>query len=217
MANRGRPYLFYNTATSICSRLFYCDDLERTRWTRGGASGRLGAVSEFESLSPQLEGSVGRGVALGLLLHLLQFLVVPGIKFLFSVFYPQDQLPLAAGLLFCSFAWSVTQFLYLGPAVWLAYRKSQRETGKGILIVAAVGVLINGACDAFFLRPARWVTLVETDWFLTRTYRNGEQFKLLSIWTEEAYQDGLRPTLTLFLRPKPFETTKPRYKRGDRQ
>ena len=62
---------------------------------------------------------------------------------------------MAAGLLFCFYAWSVTQFLYLGPAAWLAYRKGQRETSKGFLIVAAVGVLINGACDAFIFRSAR--------------------------------------------------------------
>ena len=112
-------------------------------------------MSEFESIPPKLAGSVGRGVLLGLLLHLLQFLVIPGTTFLFGVFYPQDKQPFFAGLLFSSFAWSVTQFLYLGPAAWLAYRKGQRETGKGLLIVAAVGVLINGACDALILRPAR--------------------------------------------------------------
>jgi hypothetical protein len=113
-------------------------------------------MSEFESIPPKLEGSVGYGVLLGLLLHLLQFLVVPGIAFLYGVFYPRDKEPWAVAVLFCIFAWSVTQFLYLGPAAWLAYRKGQRETGKGLLIVAAVGVLINGACDAFFRGKVLW-------------------------------------------------------------
>ena len=112
-------------------------------------------MSEFESIPPKLDGSVGLGVLLGLLLHLMQFLVVPGITFLFDVFYPPAKEPRAAGFLFSFYAWSVTQFLYLGPAAWLAYRKGQRETGKGLLLVAAVGVLINGACDALFFRPAR--------------------------------------------------------------
>jgi hypothetical protein len=107
-------------------------------------------MSESESVPPKVAGSVGRGILLGLLLHLLQLLVVPGIAFLYGVFYPRAKEPFAAVLLFCLFAWSVTQFLYLGPAAWLAYRKGQRETGKGLLIVAAVGVLLNGACDAFF-------------------------------------------------------------------
>jgi hypothetical protein len=109
---------------------------------------------ELESIPPNLHGSVGRGVFLGLVLHLFQILVVPVILILFDVFYPAHKEPGAAGLLFCIYAWSVTQFLYLGPAAWLAYRKGQTETGKGFLIVAAVGVLINGTCDALFFGAA---------------------------------------------------------------
>jgi hypothetical protein len=105
---------------------------------------------ELESTRPKPHGSVGRGVFLGLVLHLFQILVVPIILVLFEVFYPHDQEPGAAGLIFCSYVWSVTQFLYLGPAAWLAFRKGDSDTGKGILLVGAVGVLINGTCDALF-------------------------------------------------------------------
>lgn len=110
-------------------------------------------MSDSEDVPAESEGSVAKGVLLGLLLHLFQFLLVPGIEFLFGVFYPQDKEPLAAGLLFSAYAWSVTQFLYLGPAAWLAFRKGERGTGKGLLIVGGVGVLLNGACDALLLRP----------------------------------------------------------------
>ncbi len=110
---------------------------------------------ELESTPPKPNGSVGRGVFLGLVLHLFQILVVPVILVLFDIFYPASKEPGAAGLLFCVTAWSVTQFLYLGPAAWLAYRKGQPETGKGFLIVAAVGVLINGSCDALIFRSGR--------------------------------------------------------------
>jgi hypothetical protein len=109
---------------------------------------------EFESSPPKPHGSVGRGVFLGVVLHLFQILVVPVILVLFSIFYPASKEPGAAGLLFCVTAWSATQFLYIGPAAWLAFRKGLPETGKGILIVAAVGVLINGACDASFFGAA---------------------------------------------------------------
>lgn len=112
-------------------------------------------MSDPESIPGEFKGSVAKGVLLGLLLHLLQFLVVPGIAFLFNVFYSQDKEPIAAGLLFCAYAWSITQLLYLGPATWFAFRRGERETGKGLLIVAALGILLNGACDAFVLRPAR--------------------------------------------------------------
>ena len=105
---------------------------------------------ELDSIPPELNGSVRRGVLLGLVLHLFQILLVPGIVILFDMFYPHDQLPDLAGLLCSFYAWSVTQFLYLGPAAWLAFRKGDSETGKGILLVGAVGVLINGTCDALF-------------------------------------------------------------------
>jgi hypothetical protein len=104
---------------------------------------------ELESTRPKPNGSVGRGVFLGLVLHLFQILLVPAVAILFGLFYPHDQ-PGLAGLLFSFYAWSVTQFLYLGPATWLAFRKGDSETGKGILLVGAVGVLINGTCDALF-------------------------------------------------------------------
>lgn len=105
-------------------------------------------MSDSESIPAEFKGSLAKGVLLGLLLHLLQILVVPGIAFLFDVFYPPDKEPIAAGLLFSAYAWSITQLLYLGPATWLAFRSGERETGKGLLIVAAVGILLNGACDA---------------------------------------------------------------------
>jgi hypothetical protein len=105
--------------------------------------------------NPPDAGSVGRGVGLGLLLHLLQIVIVPGTTLLAGAFYPRDKEPLAAGLLFSAYAWSLTQFLYLGPAAWMAFRRGQRETAKGLLIVGAIGILINGGCDALILRPAR--------------------------------------------------------------
>lgn len=107
---------------------------------------------ELESTTPKPNGSVGRGILLGLVLHLFQILLVPGIVILFDLFYPHGELPDLAGLLCSLYAWSVTQFLYLGPAAWLEFRKGNSETGKGILLVAAVGVLINGTCDALFFR-----------------------------------------------------------------
>ena len=112
-------------------------------------------MSDAENIPEKFKGSVRKGFLLGLLLHLLQFLIVPGTEFLFGVFYPREKEPLLAGLLFSAYAWSVTQFLYLGPAAWWAFRRGERETGKGLLIIAGLGVLLNGACDALVFRPAR--------------------------------------------------------------
>lgn len=105
-------------------------------------------MSDVENIPAERKGSVTTGILRGLSLHVFQILLVPAIVFLFGLFYPQDKEPLAAGQFFSIYAWGVTQFLYLGPAAWLAFRKGERETGKGLLILAGVGVLLNGACDA---------------------------------------------------------------------
>jgi len=112
-------------------------------------------MSDAENIPAKFKGSVRKGLLLGLLLHVLQLAIVPGIQFLFGVFYPQHKEPLAAGILFSAYAWSVTQFLYLGPAAWLAFRHGEPETGKGLLIIGAIGVLLNGACDVLVLSPRR--------------------------------------------------------------
>jgi hypothetical protein len=106
----------------------------------------------FGNIPAKSDGSVGLGIGFGLLLHLLQLLVVPGIAVLYGVLYPRTPYSGLAALLLSAYAWGLTQFLYLGPAIWLAYHKGQRETAKGFLIVAGVGVLLNGACDALVFR-----------------------------------------------------------------
>jgi hypothetical protein len=103
------------------------------------------------SIRAEPQGSMGRGVGLGLLSHLLQIVIVPGATFLFGAFSTIQE-PLVAGFFYSIRYWSLTQFLYLGPAAWLAFRRGQLETAKGFLIVGAIGVLINGACDAMMFR-----------------------------------------------------------------
>jgi len=49
-------------------------------------------MSDSQSIAAPYQGSVPKGVLLGLLLHLLQFLLVPGIGLLLGVFYPDKNL-----------------------------------------------------------------------------------------------------------------------------
>jgi hypothetical protein len=104
-------------------------------------------------MSDPSKGSVGAGVGIALGLHLLQFAMIPAAAALGSIANSAPHQPytgLSAVFLLIAF-WSVTQFLYLGPAAWIAKSNGRTETMKGILIVAAVGILINGACDSVFL------------------------------------------------------------------
>jgi hypothetical protein len=106
-------------------------------------------------MSENPKGSVKEGVSKAVLLHSLQFLMVPAATSLTLLALnsrPRPRTGMTAAFFFQAF-WSVTQFLYLGPAAWIAKRKGRTETMKGILIVAAIGVLLNGACDSIFLLP----------------------------------------------------------------
>ena len=92
-----------------------------------------------------MSNSVGRGVGLGCLLQLLTAVV--------SVLVLSDFYPRIAESRFGFVAYGVIPFLFLGLAACLAYLRGQRETGKGLLIVAAVGVLISGYCAILIYSP----------------------------------------------------------------
>jgi cbb3-type cytochrome oxidase subunit 3 len=94
---------------------------------------------------------VNRGFGIGCLLHLFQLAIIPLIIVVTPILYrPQSRGEFAelSSLALALGAWSVTQFLYLGPAAWIFFRRGEKETAKGILIPAALGVLLNGSCDA---------------------------------------------------------------------
>lgn len=95
--------------------------------------------------------SVSLGVGVGLALHLLQFLVVPLVSIAVPMLYHDRGKAAYAGIGFAIMGWSVTQFVYMGPAIAIARRTGHKETAKGIMIVAAIGVLLNGVCDALLL------------------------------------------------------------------
>jgi hypothetical protein len=92
---------------------------------------------------------VTRGVLIGFLLHLWQVVLIPAMATIAGMIHRAKPNDLdVAGLMFALGTWSVTQFVYLGPAAWIASRKGDKETAKGMMLLAAVGVLLNGACDA---------------------------------------------------------------------
>lgn len=83
--------------------------------------------------------SIGEGIGIGVFFHLCQAailvvlsFVVPGFSFIALV------------------GWGVTQLFYMAPAIVIACRAGKNETAKGLILVAAIGFLLNGACDAYF-------------------------------------------------------------------
>src|SRR5262249_10816248 len=97
---------------------------------------------------------VGKGVLVACGLHLLQVLIVP----LIASIVPEVEHRLRGsprggedlgldGLVFSLAAFSITQFLYLGPAIWRYRRRGLNQVVKGILIVAGITFLLNSGCD----------------------------------------------------------------------
>jgi hypothetical protein len=101
----------------------------------------------FEGIRSR-RNSFSNGVGIGLILHFWQILIIPVLTIAIPFLYhPRAPMAVLAGF-FALTAWSLTQFIYMGPAIVIARRAGKNETAKGLILVAAIGVLLNGACDA---------------------------------------------------------------------
>jgi hypothetical protein len=98
---------------------------------------------ELECTPPRPDGSVGRGVFLGLVLDLFQIALFPTVLLLCEIIFPPHEGRLLIGIMFYFYYWSLTRFVYLAPAAWVAYRRHQRKTAIGFLLVGGIGVVIN--------------------------------------------------------------------------
>jgi len=78
--------------------------------------GEVVALFQLESTPPKPHGSVGRGVFLGLILDLFQIVLFPSIAIICEIIYPPSKQPFLVALMLYFIAWSLTRFLYLGPA-----------------------------------------------------------------------------------------------------
>jgi hypothetical protein len=79
--------------------------------------------------------SISGGVFAGMLLHVVQ------VPFLLCCGF----LGIEAGFLAPLFI-GVSQFAYVGPAVWLAGRKGQANAVRGLWIAAGITFLLNATC-----------------------------------------------------------------------
>jgi hypothetical protein len=104
---------------------------------------------ELECTPPRPDGSVGRGVFLGLVLDLFQVVLFPSIAILCEIIFPPSEKPDLIAIMLYFYAWSLTRFVYLAPAAWVAYRRRQRKTAIGFLMVGGFGVVLN----AIWLAP----------------------------------------------------------------
>lgn len=88
-------------------------------------------TGEKPILESESKGSVAWGVGQVLLLHMLQ-------------------IPVAAMTIGLSLAvMSVSQLIYVIPALFIARRKGDEDTVKGIIIAASVTALLNIACTGY--------------------------------------------------------------------
>jgi len=85
---------------------------------------------------PDEEGGIGRGIAIGVLLTLAGLIAIWALVVMSRS---------AAGIIFL-FGIGVTQLVWVVPAVLYFQKDGQKETVKGILIVAALTFLLNASC-----------------------------------------------------------------------
>jgi hypothetical protein len=45
----------------------------------------------------------------------------------------------------------ISQFVYIGPAIWIAHKHGQDNRMKGLIIAASLVALLNAACWGVFL------------------------------------------------------------------
>ena len=83
---------------------------------------------------------VAKGVFLSVVLHLVAFIVIAVIG---ASIEPQDGALLV--LPFIAFV-GVTQWLYLGPVIWLLRRRGSTAVAKGVMIAGGLATLGTGLC-----------------------------------------------------------------------
>ena len=102
---------------------------------------------DLDRLRPRTD-SVGRGVGLGLAIHLLgQPLLLLAIWAFGELQQPRDQY---FGILYilCVANIGLTQLPYVVPTALVLWGKRLRATLKGFMIVAGILLVINGTCFA---------------------------------------------------------------------
>ena len=125
--------------------------------------GEIVAIFQLECSPPRPDGSIERGILLGMVLDLFQIVLFPILAVICYIVYPlvyprsppSENNALVVIMLYF-LAWSLTRFLYLGPAAWVAYRRGQPKTGLGFLLVGGLGVLLNLIWLAMVFWPLAW-------------------------------------------------------------
>jgi hypothetical protein len=92
----------------------------------------------------QSGGSAGWGIGLTLLLHILQIPIAALVSLVSS-----DPYAFFLPLIF----FSITQLVYIIPALLIAMYVGKPHIVKGLLIGAGISMLLNAACAGLFMLP----------------------------------------------------------------
>ena len=97
----------------------------------------------------QSKGSIRAGLGLTLLFH---FVVQVSLLFILGTIVTGER-GLELGILPVMYI-GLSQLVYMIPAAWIARRKGETETAKGLIVGASLTFLLNAACNGlvFFNR-----------------------------------------------------------------
>ncbi len=100
-------------------------------------------------VAEQSKGSIWAGLGLTLLFH---FVVQASLLFILGTIVTGERGP-ELGILPVMYI-GLSQLVYMIPAIWIARRKGETETAKGLIIGASLTFLLNAACNGllFFNR-----------------------------------------------------------------
>jgi len=100
-------------------------------------------------VAEQSKGSIWAGLGLTLLFH---FVVLVSLLFILGTVVSGER-GLELGILPVMYI-GLSQLVYMIPAIWIARRKGETETAKGLIIGASITFLLNAACNGlvFFNR-----------------------------------------------------------------
>ena len=88
------------------------------------------------------KGSIWAGLGLTLLFH---FVVLVSLLFILGTIVSGER-GLELGILPVKYI-GLSQLVYMIPAIWIARRKGETETAKGLIIGASITFLLNAACN----------------------------------------------------------------------
>ena len=98
--------------------------------------------------------TVGKGIQLTIMLHMLQVLIGPAVFFVSMWLLPGNDNQYAVGSFSLALGtYGLTQLIYMIPAIMRFKKRGEQRTVQGLILGASITFLVCAACDGSFFLP----------------------------------------------------------------